>query len=299
MFKNIYFVSTAILFLFGSVHATETSYQELSASKKLAILQERIAAEPYEVLPSLTGGLGFGMLLKSTGSFLFLSKSFDHTADEMPRGRAKVIHPLGTTGAVAWRPLPNRYTGVFRTGGTGFARLSLAGDPNLLGFTPGMGLKILVSGKPSVNLQVMYSLDGQGENRDFFSNAFSNEIDPPSSLLLKPLAFLFSLVNDPPTYLAVDHFASVNSRGQTISNPIAPYSLHFHPHADVSGRFSENSKQDFRRQLGTLNPGTVLYQIVARQSKGTEDELIGELVLMSPFVASEYQDQKLFFQHHR
>lgn len=300
-----FFAFVALLGLSVSISVTssanEVSYQELSAAKKLVILQERVEAEPYEDLPSLKQGLGFGTLLKSAGAFLFLSKSFDHTDDEMPKGRAKVIHPLGSTATVVWNAFPNAYTGVFRTGGVGLARLSLAGDPNLLGFTPGMGLKILVNGNPSVNLQVMYSLDGQGEDRDFFANSFSNEIAAPTSLLLKPLAFLFSLVNDPPTYLSVDHYAAMNSKGQTIKNPKAPYALRFQPHADVIGRFAKDSADDFRMQLAELPQGTVLYEIWATPKDPNEssEELIGELILTSQFIASEYQDQKLFFQHHR
>jgi hypothetical protein len=217
----------------------------------------------------------------------------------MPEGRAKIIHPLGVTAPVVWRPSANAYTGIFQTGGVGLARLSLAGDPDVLGFTPGMGLKILVDGRPSVNLQVMYSLDGQGENKNFFQNTFSNNIPAPKSLLLKPLAFLFSLVKNPPTYLPVVHFASVTDKGLRIESPLAPYSLHFRPHADVANLFPSKSDQDFRNQLATLQAGTVLYEIWAKRTKSAKATFIGELELADAFVASQYQDQQLFFQHQR
>jgi hypothetical protein len=107
-------------FVFGtSVFASQVAYQNLPASKKLQYLTQKVQAQPYEELPGLNLQLSFGNLLDVTETMLFLSKSFDHTSDEMPEGRAKIIHPLGVTAPVVWRPSANAYTGIFQTGGVG------------------------------------------------------------------------------------------------------------------------------------------------------------------------------------
>jgi hypothetical protein len=296
-------ITICLLFVSSKALALPENYQTLTALQKRTQLWSEIKAKPYSELPDVRSGVGIGFILSSLGTFSTLAVSFDHTSDEMPVGRRKIIHPFGTVAAVRWVPTKNHsYTGIFQSGGHGIARLSIAGDPNLLGNTFGMGLKIFVNKKPSVNLHVMHSLDGQGEDNNFFAHNFTNNIPEPTSLILKPLAALFALVQDPPTYLPVDHFARVNSKGSEVEDFNAPFSLVFKPASDVKGLFDSNSDSDsdFRDDLASLTKGTTLYQVYALRVKSDRKPLlIGSIVLDSLFVASEYADQKLFFQHHK
>lgn len=275
------------------------NYQSLTALQKQKALWSEIQKTPYSQWPETKTGLGIGFMLKSLKSLSSLTVSFDRKADEMPKGRAKIIHPFGVTAPVEWVAFQNEYSGIFQSGGVGFSRLSIAGDPALLGFVPGMALKILVKENPSVNLQVMYSLDGQGQTTNFFEHSFTNNIPKPGSFLLQPLVALFALVQDPPTYLPVNHFAKIEQNGKVQETVIAPHSLVFEPSSEVVGLFPKTSDVDFREQLSSLEKGTVLYDIYARKNEKSKKILIGQLKLKDQFIGSEYQDQKLFFQHNR
>ena len=157
------------------------SYDSFSAKEKRAILWENSIKNDYDLDhldTSKTSFLEKGKLfLKS-----YLLPAFNHTSDELPEGRKRLIHEFGSVAKVKWIPSDHSpFTGLFSTGGLGLIRVSLAtlGDP----YIPGLALKILIDGAPSVNFHVMYSLDGQGSNRNFFFNTFSNVIPSPTGIL--------------------------------------------------------------------------------------------------------------------
>ncbi len=54
-----------------------------------------------------------------------------------------------------------------------------------------------------------------------------------------------------------------------------------------------------RLALAELPKGTILYNVHVRESANSDLALLGELVTESEFVASEYGDKQLFFQHMR
>ncbi len=285
---------------FSFASALPSNYQTLTAFQKKNVLWKQVKETPYSLLPDIYSGIGIGLIISSLGTFSTLQVSFNREADEMPFGRRKVIHPFGSVAPVRWIAATDvPYTGIYQKGGYGLARLSIAGDPDLLGFTPGMALKMFVDHGPSVNLQVMYSLDGQGENQNFFQNRFTNDIAAPTNILLKPLVVLFSLVQNPPTYLPVNHFAEINPNGKVVQDPQSPYSLIFVPGDEVKGRFNGGGQREFREDLASLPERTAIYQIYAKKTKSARPQWIGTLVTEDQFVASEYEDQKLFFQHHR
>ena len=77
----------------------------------------------------------------------------------------------------------------------------------------------------------------------------------------------------------------------------APYKVTFTPNGEIS--WNPNTKNDFRVDLDRIpeREGTVLYTVSARRTRTSGDEPLGELVLRSKFVASQYGDETLFFQH--
>lgn len=190
---------------------------------------------PYssEELPDLNFQASWSGLTSSL-SFLSLGKSFSHVGDELPWGRGKVIHALGTVAPVTFRSSESHpFTGLFAgKEAVGLVRLSIAAPPTLAGFTPGMALKFFIDGGPSMNLQVMSSLEGQGQNYNFFLNSFSNSLPPITSPLaansiwefakltnLKIVEKIFATAKANPRELSVKHLASVQQDGTKIQNP--------------------------------------------------------------------------------
>ncbi|MCC6278273.1 MAG: hypothetical protein IT289_10200 [Oligoflexia bacterium] len=275
------------------------AYEALSARAKLQHLWGNVVSSVYSGrLPTKAPNLL--KLLKCS----FLMESFTTVSDELPanRGREKAIHTYGSVAQISFRPTnQTKYTGLFRTGAIGLARASLAvqGTP----FTPGMGLKFLVDGRPSENLQIMYSLEGQGENQNFFANEFSNIVEPPKSLKLKALGFFFGRAAkalgksrlDNERTITLSQMAAVEANGTSVSQPVAPYQLIFRPTAEV--QMNPHDRTDVRERLALFKPGVVLYQVFARESVDGPLLEVGALVLESSFVASAYGDQNLFFKH--
>ncbi|OWA54098.1 hypothetical protein BV898_18516 [Hypsibius exemplaris] len=280
-------------------------YQSLSAIRKQDILWSKISASPYRMtnLPTAVPGF-FAMahLLQPN----FDKVSFTEASDEMPDGRTKLIHVHGSTAKVELIIFNNStYTGIFKSGGIGFARLSLAKE-DYENFSPGMALKILIDGQRSQNLQVMWSVDGQGTNKNFFHNRFSNIIPPPTSFALKVLGKAFDKAidrlpgssQDRPegkNNLPLYEQASVTRDGQSVDRVVAPYQVDFIP--NPAAGWDPANTQDVRVNLNAIPQGTVLYTVAAKRSPTATEEVIGQLVTTSDFVASDYEDRILFFQH--
>ncbi len=268
------------------------NYQNLDAHDKLTTLWNNISEHPYEKLPGLTNRL----LLQALGSkaTLNLMASFQHESDEIPNGRIKFIHTYGSCGQVQLVTQENSYSGIFKTGALGVARLGWAAPPELAGYIPGMAVKFLIDGRPSVNIHVLNSLDGQGKNANYFAKIFTNRLQKPKNPILQTLAGLFTLSIASPFYLSVDHLASTDNHGYPVNNPSFPETLQFVPrHPDW---ISEDAKEDLREYLPKLRSGTVLYDVYG--ISGGEVQTIGSLKMTSKFVNSEYCDRHLFFQHH-
>ena len=312
MFSSVLSTSLSVLLPLSSlllgVQAAEAklpaNYVEQPASIKRDILWENIKRQPYSLsdLPSENPGALELLQLLATP---FLKVSFTHSQDEMPVGRKKLIHTYGSSAKVRLEvEASSPFTGLFESGGTGIARLSLAthsGD-----FTPGIGLKILVDGKPSKNFQVMYSLDGQGKNRNFFANTMTNIVAPPRAIPLKILANAFALAlkflsNAPENErtLPLQEAASVTASGATVESPVVPYQILFKPEPAIQTAMSREAPSDLRVQLSHLVEGSSLYAVWLKESSESAPVYIGRLILESPFIASAYEDESLFFQHQR
>ncbi len=288
-----------LLFLGAQAQATlPAQYQKLSAQEKLEILwNDNLVPNEYAENPDIKS-LGLFDLLKLM-SKSFLSKSFDHTSDEMPEGRVKLLHPFGSVVQVEYvADKKAEASGLLKSGAIGLARLSLAGNPNLLGYTPGMGLKLLVDGKPSVNLHVMNSLSGQDDDQNFFAKEFSNILPtPPLALVL--LSQAFAQVKKPPTELNVDGITKVYSNGKNVSaDKVKPvYQIVLRPNPKLA--IPSDSEYDFRDELAAVPENSVIYTVFTRETKEAELKKVGRLVTRSPFVATAYGDKSLFFQHQR
>ena len=276
------------------------NYQSLTAIEKQTYLwDQRITPSQWYSFPPIGGG-NWASLVKGLYSLvnlrlkMRLQQSFTHAADEIPKGNIKFIHPSGSVAKikfVATKDSP--YVGIYR-GGIGLARLSLALDPKLAGsYTPGMALKFFIDGYPSVNIQVMNSLNGQGENHNFFAKTFSNIIPEPEGITLNFLKLAFQLAVKNPLHLSVDHLSYRRTDGSQEKETLSPYQLFFIP--IQTNIIAENSTLDFRKSLADIPIGTHLYRVESSQGRAVIH--IGDLYTTSEFIASEYGDCQLFFQH--
>jgi hypothetical protein len=296
-----YMINTIIVLLLFPVitfAAIPPDYQSMKAKEKLDILwKDNILPTAYETYPPIDS-LGLFDIIALMNK-RFLQKSFDHTSDEMPEGRLKLIHPFGAVAKIKYIADQRASTsGILKTGGIGLARLSLAGNPSLLGYTPGMAIKFLIDGKPSINLHVMNSLSGQGDDHNFFALPFSNIIpDPPFHLFL--LAQAFSRVKKPPTELNVNGITSVQTNGRNLAiDEVQPvYQLVFVPNPELA--MDADTDVDFRFDLEQIDEGALLYTVYAKDTKDSELRRVGKLMSASKFVSSQYADENLFFQHQR
>lgn len=291
--------------------ALPDNYQSLSAMDKQDILWENITADAYAPDQLPTDSVGFSDIIGLL-SAEWLLPTFNHVSDEIPLEpngelRKKLIHTYGSVAKVSLNITEDHpYTGIFASGALGLMRASLATQFTggwLSTYTPGMALKFLIDRKPSVNLHVMNSLEGQGHNTNFFAKPFSSDLEEPTSFTLKILGRAFTKAvkmlrpDAEPTHLDLDHMATFDRYGFKDNQVVSPYIITFMPANGVW--LPQNSTADLRNLLGRLNPGRTLYKVlVSGEDNPTTFKLIGELVLESDFVASEYGDKVLFFQHH-
>lgn len=309
-------MAVMISILLMSIHGSNDSvaspdgYEQMSGCDKQRFLwEENILPTEYRDKP----GLNFGgwrevlAFLKSPTSLLNPAQTFDNVSDEMPVGKPKVVHAYGSVAKVIFKSSnTHSYTGLFAAKEVcGLTRLSIAGPPLAIGFTPGMALKLFVDGKPSVNIEVMNSLEGQGSDWNFFARSMTNSLPKthislmePKTVLLKVAEQALARVKPDPLYLPVTPFAEVDVNGIGIEQAIAPKVVVFSPLEAPSAIFRNNEDQDFRDVLAQIPVGTPIYEVYGLDSSNKRI-LIGTLETASQFVASQYGDQRLFFRHNR
>jgi len=229
-----------------------------------------------------------------------MAATFDFYDDAMPDYRQKLIHARGSMAPVIFNiTAPTKFTGLFQTGGDScLARLSVAVNPSSGAFTPGMAIKCFRYKNPSGNIISMFSLDGQGDNWNFFQNEFSNIISEPKNQALKLLEKLvFNRASDCATWLSLRQWSVVDQEGNETANPVWPQQIFFVP-GDI--QFSDiKGHADFRDDLATIPNGSKLYDVFVADVKGGPRYKIGEVVTTGEFIASGLSDHLLFFQHDR
>lgn len=311
--------------------ALPASYEASSAVAKQKMLWKEIAETPYGKSCKPQGGL-FLAALTAPNTIASMPTTLNRSSDELPAGRRKMVHPFGAEAMVEFVKdvdAPGGYTGLYATSTRektevvpALVRLSLAGDEHVIGFTPGLAVKFLIDGKPSVNVVAMPSLMGQKGDTNFFRYPASNEVaDPHAGLragadfldwikadsfaLGQNLAFMPAMKRGPleptPNNLHVDHLAArrVNGELVTAADRKSPSHLVFRAPKNIVSWWDlpQNRGFDYRDMLAALNVGTVLYDVSARATASSPEVHIGVLRMTSSFVASKWGDYRLFFRH--
>lgn len=262
-----------------------------------------------------------------------MSLFFDRFSDENPPNAAKVIHTFGSAALVRFVAAGNTgFTGMFEKGAAhAVIRLSIVADwtqpckggtdLNFDGcLKPSLAFKMLRDDDYSSNLVAQINLgDGVGWNFDFFKFQHATLLPQPSGLGASVVKSIFkhASAEDEIHGVGLKELASDGSNARQNPSQIKdPEVLFFVPSNEVAGKFS-NDLHDVRHDFKAIQRGTKLYDVFSvsfedsRCSPGGEpviwDELgrdcpkkfMGYVETTSRFVASAYEDHRLFFQHER
>jgi len=293
-----------------NVPLAQDSYQASSAANKLSIIMDKLEATKGQSGKYPSSFDLLGIFSDSTS----MDTSLQFQSDELPEGRPKYIHSVGTVARVKFESSGNhQYTGVFEGSDTGIVRLSSAVDQdkaaeydpsqaNGKSLAPGFGLKFLRDGMKSCNLVAMYHVDGQSSH-NFFKETFTNQIGVPGegSAPTNTLAQKFATAESGEGWVGkvgLSDMALSGQDGKPAADPNYPFYLEFVPTSEVSNLFPDDySGTYFTDQLATLKSGTVLWDVRAIEKPGAAAVSIGSLVMTSDMFKSTWGDEHLFFQH--
>jgi hypothetical protein len=301
----------------GSVPATPNrkpasepeNYTSLSACQKQQILWDLVERSEYQVKPALKE-FGAKQLLKMFYQRLSLKGS--HHSDFAPAGWEKYIHPHGSIAKMKWISHAPELTGIYKGAECGLLRLSLTYAPGpRRPVAPGLAVKILRDGMASANVSALVSLNGQGENYNFFSEALSNVVPAGSGIGQSLVHLIFSSVSRFPESISVKHFSAFDDKGQAFQTEKPIEQLFFVPSAGLPGR---QTPHDARDDFANIPIGTSIYKVyavvnpavqiisteysAAQAAERLKDaRLIGEIVTQSRFIASDFGDAGIFFRH--
>lgn len=304
------------------------NYERQTAAVKQGQIWKALRDTPYEAGCRPSSGL-FLTAFAAASTVPNLKVTLERSSDELPAGRRKMLHPFGAVATFDFVKDPSAssagFTGVLDAKGPvvkGVMRASLGGDPNVLGFTPGVALKFLVDGRPSVNVVVMDSLMGQGGDKNFFRKPFTNELPEPHSGLSRNAGFLewakadaFALANNlllipalargpeerTPNFLRVDHIARVTPDGNAVPEASRKAASHLVLRAPAWlvqwWDRPEHARVDYRDMLAALSAGTDLYEVYAKAGASSREVRVGTIKTTSQFMSSTWGDYRLFFRH--
>ena len=280
-----------------------------ACQKADAMWNDKILPSRHDALPPLASPGVVDLLALATTHFSV--QALTNQGDELEEGRPKRIHAFGAEARLRLVIRPGAAsgeTGIFASGAECvIGRFSLASKPTADTSIPALALKIFIAGdRPSVNLHLMHSVDGQA-GHNFFAQTFSSILPPAQAFSTRLLASGFERsavafgARDPnPGRLTLEHLAGTRPDGQGIPAPRAPHQLLFKPTAQARALMQgAGAGDDFRLALAGLPVGQAVYDIytLAEGDPADNARLLGQLVLTAPVVSSRYGDEKLHFQH--
>eukprot|EP00545_Synedropsis_sp_CCMP1620_P013676 CAMPEP_0119014664 /NCGR_PEP_ID=MMETSP1176-20130426/10148_1 /TAXON_ID=265551 /ORGANISM="Synedropsis recta cf, Strain CCMP1620" /LENGTH=334 /DNA_ID=CAMNT_0006967879 /DNA_START=21 /DNA_END=1025 /DNA_ORIENTATION=+ len=281
----------------GAVELLPGDYESKTAEAKLELLFDHVKATE--------GTRGdfpnpFGYL-----RFLFgddLSPTCDLFSDLIPYNHEKRIHSVGQVAAMQFESNGEHpYTGLFQGAPYALVRLSLAKKASSWqGTIPGLGVKFFRDGMPSANFVAMYSLDGQTSG-NFFENDFTTHVNTTSGVATSFMANKFAKVSSPAEAIGLSDIASYTVEGNKVDEPIFPAELILVPNNELQTRFANSppTEESLEEMMLSIPAETKLYDVHARPTPSSRQELIGSIKITSKLMYSSFGDGHLFFRHQR
>jgi len=238
--------------------------------------------------------------------------SFDNYRPEMPSGREKMIHTVGSVcqfGLEIQSSSP--YTGLLGPGlQTGFIRMGSATDPGSDGLTPGLGLKLPRTGVPDGDFVMLHTLASSSQ-WNFFLQNMSNHIAPATGVIAI-VAKKFEEASQCPFQVGLSDLARYSQDGTEHAAPRFPFKLMMIANPAVQTGNSGESIDAVHAEIDALPVGTMLYRVYAcAEAAGDEmrpadslascgkPALLGDLVTRSACTTSWYGDASLHIRHQR
>lgn len=284
----------------------QDGFEAQSVSAKLQYYDTEIARDP-NIRVEWAGSLD--VLLRSFRSSVHTT--FDNWLPQMPEGRTKHIHTIGSTCGVDFEVAGGSpYTGLLSSGThQGYMRIGPASEPGG-GLTPGVGFKFPRSGVPSGDFVAMHSTEN-GQSYNFFATNMSNHIAPAAGPLIL-LARKFEEATICSTQVGLSDFARYSSNGGE-SQPNFPFKLFFVPTAASQKGDQEKTVGDLTAEFASWSVGTNLLDVYGCGT-ATAHEMeapvtlekhcgghvyLGKIKIRSRCSVSAYGDQKLHIRHQR
>lgn len=243
--------------------------------------------------------------------------TFDNMKVEMPAGREKKIHTIGSICKFDLNIARNSpFTGLLGPGRQeGFIRMGSAVDYSNGGLTPGLGFKFPRTGVHSGDFVALHDL-GFGQSWNFFKSAQSNHIAPPSGLAQTALVKKFNQASQCAPQVGLSDLAKYSQDGVMVAAPKFPFKLFMVPSEAVQTPDRKKTPDEVHAEMAAFPVGTTLYTVYGcRKPMSTEVEmtpadgglekacgnpiLLGDIVTTSRCTTSAYGDAKLQIRHQR
>ncbi|MBF0442042.1 MAG: hypothetical protein HQK54_09070 [Oligoflexales bacterium] len=300
MKRSINYLAAVFAFVFLAGPLFAESYQDMSAAEKFDVIWSSIEESRYDSYPHFTGLellplLDLALPWNKDKATEYMNVTVTRDEDMLPIGRKKIVHTYGSVAGVTFIASDETpFSGLFKGARYGIVRLSLAVKPNVV-ILPGAAFKFFVDGKPSKNFMAMNSLTGQ-LSYNFFEKEFSNVLPDMSGPLFAPLKNVFGAVTKSPNKVSVAHLAGVNENGTFLypEETRSPSKIVLSPNPELQfPKYPHEIREDFEK----IPVGTLLYNVYSEQDG--KRNFIGKILTTTPFIASEFGDKKLFFNHKR
>jgi len=238
--------------------------------------------------------------------------TFDNYQPEMPTGREKMIHSVGSVCKFELKISGSSpYTGLLSPGSQkGLIRLGGALDP-ADGLTPGLGFKLPRSGVPDGDFVMLHSLRA-GDQWNFFLKNQSNHLEPVSGGATSILVAKFKEASQCPYQVGLSDLARYSQDGTEHSRPRFPFKLFMRPNSALKTGTRGETVDAVHSEIDAIPVGSTLYTVYAcRNAAGDEyfpsedlsscgnPLLLGEVKTTSRCTTSWYGDASLHIRHQR
>jgi hypothetical protein len=309
------------------VHCAE--YEALSAQAKADLLWSKVVDTTYAELPTDWLDLGEVVEMSEAADTAY---AFDRFSDERPVGLERFFHQYGSTARVQWTPAsgttttgpPVALSGMFADGAQhGILRFSYCAPLLSIALRPpyAFSLKLLRDNMHSANLVTcerpsrVYPAGWNIFNRTVATYSVVNNVEAPALAKAQNGTGVTSS-REPALFY---------ENGTQSPQLFAPVMVLFDPSLQLASR--PDVPVDFRRDLDTLPVGTTLYTayttvdaagrpnlctchehpegllpcwtLAEATAKGCHVVELGSISTTSAFVASEYGDTGIMYQHGR
>lgn len=288
--------------------AALSDYEDMLAVKKLDYLWQKVMAD--------TSAGSFMNPLKTLYVIMQSANLWAMTnthSDWREPGHKKATHGLGAVAKAHFEWKKNEYSGMFQQADNCIIRMANAAAPGgvaMGAYGPNLAVKCLRDGVESANMQFIWELDGYAvrppgaqQSCSYFETPLANHNpirDDIAASLKDTFCKAFQALDPRSMWIGLSQMALATQNGSAVKAPHFPFALVLKPAPGLNKVPCTFSKPI--SQLLNIDKTQTLYDIYASRDPCEHAclgslEMIGSLVLDTPFTSSKYADTELFFRH--